>query len=143
MAVTIHLNVVSAEAEVFSGRVTRIFARGILGELEIAPFHAPLLTMLLPGPVHYRLPDNHEQDEYIYVSGGVLEVQPDIVTILADTVVRAKDLDEAEILKAKEKAEEMLKEKQTDFDISLARAELLRAAGMLRALKELRGHIKR
>ena len=130
----IQLNVVSAEAEIFSGKATRVFATGLLGELEITPGHAPLLTGLLPGPVRYR--DADDKEDVIYVTGGILEVQPYIVTILADTVVRARDLNEAEALKAKQQAERLLQDHKADIDYAKARAELARAAGLLRAIKE-------
>ena len=138
---TMHLNVVSARNEIFSGRVTRLFARGTYGELEIAPFHAPLLTLLEPGPIYFRLADN--RDEYLFVSGGVLEVQPDVVTILADEVVRAKDLDEMQMTKAKEAADSATSNKKSDFDLSLARSELVRAAAMMQMIKDVRRQVKK
>ncbi|MBS0286464.1 MAG: F0F1 ATP synthase subunit epsilon [Proteobacteria bacterium] len=131
---TLQLNIVSAEAEIFTGKAQRVFATGIMGELEVTPGHAPLLTGLLPGPV--RIKDANAKEEIIYVTGGILEVQPNIVTILADTVVRARDLNEAEAVKAKQQAERMLKDHKADIDYARARAELARAAGLLRTLKE-------
>lgn len=130
-----HLDIVSAEAAIFSGRVARLFANGVMGELEIAPRHSPLLTILLPGPVRLRHPDG--QDEIIYVSGGILEVQPDVVTLLADTVTRPRDFNEAEVLRVKEQAEKYLKDKHTALEYAQAREELNRAAGMLRAIKRM------
>ncbi|MGD9592137.1 MAG: F0F1 ATP synthase subunit epsilon [Candidatus Berkiella sp.] len=139
---TLQLNIVSAEAEIFKGKAQRVFATGIMGELEVTPGHAPLLTGLLPGPV--RLKDEQGKEDVIYVTGGILEVQPYIVTILADTVVRARDLNEAEAVKAQQQAERILKDHKSDIDYAKARAELARAAGLLRAIKEAKkkGNIK-
>ncbi|HET9843101.1 MAG TPA: F0F1 ATP synthase subunit epsilon [Gammaproteobacteria bacterium] len=133
---TLHLDIVSAEAEIYSGRAERVFASGTLGELEVAPGHAPLLTSLLPGPLRIR--EQGGKEHVIYVTGGVLEVQPQIATILADTVVRAKDFNEAEALKAKQEAEEALKDKKASMDYAKARAELIRAAGMLKAIEKMK-----
>lgn len=140
MAMTFHLDIVSAEEGIFSGLAERVFASGSLGELEVAPGHAPLLTSLLPGPVRIRKQGGSEQ--IIYVTGGILEVQPHVSTLLADTVVRAKDFNEAEALKAAREAEEALKDKQASIDYARARAELMRAAGMLRAIEKIKKHIK-
>lgn len=133
---TIKLDIVSAESEIFSGTARRIFATGTLGELEVGPGHAPLLTGLLPGPVRYFDPDGKE--EVIYVTGGILEVQPNVATILADTVTRARDFNEAEAVKAKQLAEKLLKENKTSVDMAQARAELARAAGLLKAIREMK-----
>jgi F-type H+-transporting ATPase subunit epsilon len=132
----LQLDIVSAEAEIFTGKAQRLYATGVLGELEVTPGHAPLLTGLLPGPV--RIKDAEGKEEIVYVTGGILEVQPDVVTILADTVVRARDLNEAEAVKAKQQAERMLKDNQAGIDYARARAELARAAGLLRAIREAR-----
>lgn len=131
---TLHLDIVSAESEIFSGKALRVFATGIMGELEIAPGHTPLLTGLLPGFVRIR--DVEDKEDVVYVTGGILEVQPHIVTILADTVVRARDFNEAEAIKAQQQAEKALRDHKADIDYSMARAELARAAGMLRAIRE-------
>lgn len=129
------VDIVSAEAEIFKGQAQRLFATGILGELEIAPQHAPLLTKLSPGPVRIR--DAQGQEIVLYVTGGILEAQPHKVTILADTVVRAMDFNEAEAVKAKQQAQELLKDQKTSLDFAKVSAELARAAGMLRAIKEM------
>ena len=136
------LDIVSAEAEIFTGKATRIFLTGILGELEIVPGHAPLITGLMPGPIRIRV--DADKEEVIYVTGGILEVQPEHATILADTVVRARDFNESEAIKAKQQAERLLNDKQVDIDFAQARAELARAAGMLRAIQEMKkkGKIK-
>ena len=131
---SIYLDIVSAEAEIFSGKALRVFASGAVGDLEIAPNHAPLLTKLLPGPIRIREENGHE--EVVYVTGGILEVQPHKTTILADTVVRARDFDEAEAIKAIQQAETALKDKHAKQDYAAAAAKLARAAGMLRAIKE-------
>jgi F-type H+-transporting ATPase subunit epsilon len=131
---TLHLDIVSAESEIFSGEALRVFATGTMGELEIAPGHTPLLTGLLPGFIRIR--DVEDKEDVVYVTGGILEVQPHIVTILADTVVRARDFNEAEALKAQQQAEKTLKDHRADVDYARARAELARAAGMLRAIRE-------
>lgn len=130
----LELKIVSAESEIFSGKAQRVFASGILGELEVSPGHAPLLTGLLPGPV--RIKDIEGKEEVVYVTGGILEIQPEVVTILADTVVRARDMNEAEAVKAKQQAERMLKDNKASVDYAKARAELARAAGLLRAIRE-------
>lgn len=130
----LNLEIVSAEAEIFSGSAQNVFATGILGELGITPGHTPLLTALLPGPVRFK--DETGKEEVIYVTGGILEVQPKIVIILADTVVRADDFNEAEAQKATEQAVSILQDKQAKVDYAIARAELARAAGLLRAIRE-------
>jgi F-type H+-transporting ATPase subunit epsilon len=132
----LQLNIVSAEAEIFTGKAQRLYATGLIGELEVTPGHAPLLTGLLPGPV--RIKDAEGKEDVVYVTGGILEVQPYVVTILADTVVRARDFNEAEAVKAKQQAERMLKDNQAGVDYARARAELVRAAGLLRAIREAR-----
>ena len=133
MAMTIHCDVVSAEAELFSGRVEMVSATGVLGELGIMPGHAPLLTKLKPGPVRLILGGGEE--ETIYASGGFLEVQPGVVTVLADTAARAADIDEAAAQKAMEDAERAMADRSGDFDFSVAAAQLAEAAAQLRVLR--------
>lgn len=133
---TLFLDIVSAEAEIFTGKAQRVFATGTVGELEIAPGHAALLTGLMPGPI--RIKDETGKEDVVYVTGGILEVQPFVVTILADTVVRARDFNEAEAVKAKQQAEHLLAEKHSQIDYARARSELARAAGMLKAIREAR-----
>lgn len=137
MAMTFHVDVVSAEEEIFSGLVEMLFAPGEMGELGIMARHTPLLTSLKPGELRLQMPDG-EEDQYIYVSGGMLEIQPHVVTVLSDTAVRAKDIDEAAALEAKEKAEAALKDKQGDIDYALAEAELAEAVAQLQTLKKLK-----
>jgi F-type H+-transporting ATPase subunit epsilon len=136
MAMTVHLDIVSAEAQIFSGLVEMIIANGKMGELGILPGHTPLLTSLKPGLI--RTIKQGGEEEIFYISGGILEVQPDIVTVLADTAARASDLDEASALEAKERAEKMLENKGGEFDYGLAMNELAEAAAQLRAIQELR-----
>jgi len=136
MAMTIHCDIVSAETEIFSGRVTMVVATGTLGELGIMPGHAPLLTGIKPGPVRLKLDDGSEQ--VFFASGGYLEVQPGTVTVLADTALRADDVDEAAAQQAKEAAERALHDQQADFDFSLAAAQLAEASARLRTLDELK-----
>jgi F-type H+-transporting ATPase subunit epsilon len=136
MANTIHVDIVSAEGEIFSGAATMVFAPAVMGEIGIAPRHAPLLTTLKPGEVRVQTPDGAEQ--FFYVGGGALEVQPHLVTVLADTALRAKDIDEAAALAAKQRAEEALKDKVGQIEIAEAQAELARAAAQLKALERLR-----
>ena len=132
---TIHVDVVSAEGELFSGPAEMVFAPGSEGELGIAPRHAPLLTLLKPGEVRVKTADGEHS---IYVGGGALEVQPNKVTILADTALRAKDLDEAAALAAKQRAEETLGNKLDKISLAEAQAELARAAAQLKMLQRLR-----
>ena len=136
MANTIHVDIVSAERELFSGEATMVFAPAAQGEVGIAPRHTPLLTPLNAGDVRVRTPEGEE--EIIYVSGGMLEVQPHVVTILSDTALRAEDIDEEAALKAKEEAERALADRQADIDEARARAELIQAAAQLAALRKLR-----
>jgi F-type H+-transporting ATPase subunit epsilon len=136
MAHTIHVDIVSAEGEMFSGEASMVFAPGSLGELGIAPRHAPLLTTLKPGEVRVQAEGSDEQ--VFYVGGGILEVQPRVVTVLADTAARAKDLDEAEAQAAKQRAEEALRARGEDLDLAQAQAELARAVAQLRAIERLR-----
>jgi len=136
---SLYLTIVSAQEEIFSGSAQCVFAAGSEGELEILPQHAPLLTQLLPGPL--RLQTLSGTQEVIYVSGGILEVQPKVVTILADVVVRAADFDEAKATEVKQQAEKALSQQALDY--AHVRAELARAAGMLRAIREAKRNLKR
>lgn len=136
MAMTIHVDIVSAEQEVYSGLAEMLFAPAELGEVGIAPRHAPLITKLKPGEVRVKL--NDKESLAYYVSGGLLEVQPDVVTVLADTAIRAKDIDEAAALQAKARAEEMLADKSGKYDYAVAQAELAEAVMQLRTLERLR-----
>jgi len=133
---TVHVDIVSAEEEIFSGLAEMLFAPAELGEVGIAPRHAPLITNLLPGEVRVKVSET-EMLEY-HVSGGILEVQPHLVTVLADTAIRAKDIDEASALEAKAKAEEMLSDKSGKIDFAKAQAELAQAMSQLRTLDRLR-----
>jgi F-type H+-transporting ATPase subunit epsilon len=136
MAMTLHVDIVSAEAEIFSGTAVRVFAPGTMGELGILPRHAPLLTTLRPGEVRVELPGGEEQ--IFYVSSGMLEIQPHVVTILSDTAMRAHDLDEAKSLEAKRAAEEAMKNKTGEMEIAKAQAELAEAVAQLETIKRLR-----
>lgn len=135
-APTIHVDIVSAEGEIFSGQAEMVFAPAQMGELGIAPRHAPLLTLLKAGEVRVKLPGGEEQS--FFVGGGALEVQPKQVTVLADTALRAKDIDEAAALSAKQKAEEALKNREGDISQAEALAELARAAAQLKMIEKLR-----
>lgn len=135
-ASTMQVSIVSQEARIYSGLATMLIAAGVMGDLGIAPRHAPLLTVLRPGPVRIVKPEGDE--EVIYVSGGILEVQSSDVTILADMVVRDSELDEESANKAKALAEKHLLEHHGDLDYSVAQAELAHAVGMLRTIKEIR-----
>lgn len=137
MAMTMHCDVVSAEKELFSGRVTMVIATGTLGELGILPGHAPLLTGIMPGPV--RLLFDNGTEETIFASGGYLEVQPGIVTVLADTAARAEDLDEAAAMAAMEAAERALADQTSDFEYSAVAAQLAEASAQLRILRKRKG----
>ncbi|MCH8140061.1 MAG: F0F1 ATP synthase subunit epsilon [Gammaproteobacteria bacterium] len=136
MATTIHCDIVSAEKEIFSGRITMISATGTIGELGILPGHAPLLTGIRPGPV--RLTMENGEEEVFFASGGYLEVQPGVVTILADTAARAEDLDEAAAIEAQEAAERAIQDQAADFDFSLAASQLANAMAQQRTLEELK-----
>ena len=140
MAITTHLDIVSAEQEIFSGVVEMVVATGELGEIGIVPGHAPLLTVLKPGEIRVTL-QGGAQDVY-YVSGGMLEVQPYYVTVLADTVERADNIDEAAALAAKARAEEAIANKGSEVDYSMATAELARAVAQIRALHKARKMLK-
>jgi len=140
MAITTHLDIVSAEQEIFSGIVEMVVATGELGEIGIVPGHAPLLTMLKPGEIRVTLPGG--QEEIYYVSGGMLEVQPFYVTVLADAVQRADSIDEAAALAAKTRAEEAIANKDADLDYSVAATELARAVAQLRAIQKLRKNLQ-
>ena len=136
MAATMHCDIVSAEKEIFSGRVAMVVASGTLGELGIMPGHAPLLTGIKPGPVRLKLESGEEQ--VFFASGGFLEVQPGVVTVLADTALRADDLDEAAAAQAKEQAERALETQSAEFEFSIAAAQLAEASARLRTLEELK-----
>lgn len=137
---TMHLDIVSAEKSIYSGTVELVVAPLVEGEVGILPRHSPLLARLRPGEI--RVKTQTEELEF-YVSGGMLEVQPHVVSVLADTAVRARDLDEAAALKAKERAEEALKSRQADIDYARAQAELAEALAQLRAIQKLRERAKK
>lgn len=132
----IHIDIVSAEREIFSGEVEMVFAPAIMGEIGIAPGHTPLVTRLAPGEVRIKHTDGTE--EGFYVSGGMLEVQPKIVTVLSDTAVRAEDLDEAAVLKAKEEADRQLHDRTSEIDLATALAETAELAAQLQAIQRFR-----
>ena len=133
---TIHVDIVSAEKEIFSGLAEMVFAPAEMGEVGIAPRHAPLISKLKPGEVRVKI--NASESQPFYISGGLLEVQPHLVTILADTAIRAKDIDEAAALEAKVKAEEALADKSGKIDYATAQAQLAQAVMQLRTLDRLR-----
>lgn len=136
MAMTVHCDIVSAEEELFSGLVEMVIAHGHLGDLGILPGHAPLLTDLKPGPV--RVIKQGGEEEIFYISGGFIEVQPNMVKVLADTATRAKDLDQAAAQAAVKAAEKALNEKGADFDYGSAAARLTEAAAQLRTIEQMR-----
>ena len=133
---TIHVDIVSAEGEIFSGEASMVFAPAVMGEIGIAPRHAPLLTTLRPGEVRVQMPSGEEQ--FFFVGGGAIEVQPHLVTVLADTALRAKDIDEAAALQAKQRAEEALKNRGDAMSAAEAQAELARNVAQLKVLDRLR-----
>lgn len=137
MTMTVHVDVVSAEESIFSGLAEFVVLPGEAGELGILPGHMPLMTRIKPGAVRLKVPQQ-DQEELIFVAGGILEVQPGLVTVLADTAIRGKDLDEAKALDAKRKAEEAMSDKSAEMDYARAQAELAEAVAQLSALKKLR-----
>ena len=141
MSKTIQCDIVSAHEEIFSGEASMIFATGAVGELGISPRHAPLITQLKPGPVRVQTPDGEEA--FFFVGGGILEVMPHIVTVLADTAVRADDLDEAAAARAKEEAERELADRTNEMEIAEAQAKLAEAIAQLQALERLRKNVSR
>jgi F-type H+-transporting ATPase subunit epsilon len=135
MASNFHVDIVSAEREIFSGDAEMVFAPAEMGELGITPRHAPLLTRLKPGTVRVQ---HGGEESVFYVSGGILEIQPHMVTVLSDTAMRAKDIDEAAAQDAKRRAEEALANQTGDLDVARAQAELLEAVARLKAIEQIR-----
>ena len=133
---TIHVDVVSAEESIFSGKATFVALPGEAGELGIYPKHAPLITRIKPGAVRILKPDNTE--ELVFVAGGILEIQPNVVTVLADTAIRGHDLDEAKATEAKKRAEEAMANAKSDIDLARAQGEFAMMAAQLAALSKLR-----
>ncbi len=136
MAMTIHVDIVSAEGEIHSGLAEMVFAPAEMGELGIAPRHTPLITRLKPGEV--RVQTKPGEELHFYVSGGILEVQPHVITVLADTAIRAQDIDEAAAVQAKQAAEEVLAGRTAEFEYARAQGELAEAVAQLRALEKIR-----
>jgi len=134
---TIQVDIVSAEGEIHSGTASMVFAPATMGEVGIAPRHAPMLTPLAPGEV--RVQDENGKEESFYITGGLLEVQPHLVTVLADTALRGDQLDEAAALASQQKAEEELKGASTETDVARAHAELAEARARYRAAQKLKG----
>jgi len=137
MAMTVHVDVVSAEESIFSGLAELVTLPGESGELGILPGHTPLLTRIKPGTVKLKLP-NQDTEELVFVAGGMLEVQPGHVTVLADTAIRCKDLDEAKALEAKQRAEEALSNRTSELEYAEAQIELASAMAQLAAIQKLR-----
>jgi F-type H+-transporting ATPase subunit epsilon len=133
---TIHVDIVSAEGEIFSGEASMVFAPAMMGDIGIAPRHAPLLTTLRAGEVRVQTPGGDEQ--FFYVSGGAIEVQPYLVTVLADTALRAKDIDEAAALQAKQRAEEALQSVTDKVSAAQAQAEIARQVAQIKLLQKIR-----
>ncbi len=136
MAMQVHVDIVSAEGAIHSGSAVMLYAPGEMGELGIAARHAPLITRLKPGDV--RVEDDKGDMAHFYVSGGMLEVQPDVITVLADTAIRAENIDEAKVLEAKRRAEDALAGQTAEFEYAKAQAELAEAIAQLRAIEKLR-----
>ena len=136
MAMTMHVNIVSAEQEIYSGTVIQVFAPAEMGEVGIMPRHAPMLSTLKPGVV--RVISQEGEEQTFFVSGGILEIQPHVVTILSDTALRAADIDESAALEAKSRAEAAMKDKASDLDYAKAKSELIEAVAQIEALKKLR-----
>ena len=134
---TIHVDVVSAEEQIFSGEAKFVALPGENGELGILPRHTPLITRIKPGAVRIERADNGEE-EFVFVAGGILEVQPGTVTVLADTAIRGKDLDEAKASEAKRQAEDALKNAKSDIDLAAAQGEFATMAAQLAAIQKLR-----
>lgn len=141
MAHTIHCDIVSAKEAIYAGKATMVVAHGMLGDLGILPGHAPLLTQLHPGPV--RVVKESGEEEIYYVSGGMLEVQPHLVTILADTAARAADVDEAAAIAARQAALDALQNQKSELDTSVALAQLAEAAAQLRTLQQIKNRAGR
>ena len=141
MTKTIRCDIVSAHEEIFSGEVVMVFATGIAGELGISPRHAPLITKLKPGPV--RVQNEAGEEQFYFVSGGIIEVQPHVVTVLADTAIRGGDLDRVAAEVAKAEAERELVDHKGGMDIAAAQAKLLEAVAQLRAIEHLRKNVNR
>ena len=137
MAMMVHVDIVSAEGEIYSGSAEMVYAPAVMGEVGIAPRHAPLVSRLKPGEVRVD-PGGQESMQHFYVSGGIIEVQPHVVTVLADTALRAADLDEAAALEAKRRAEEAISDKSAEFEYAKAQAELAEAMAQLRAIESVR-----
>ncbi len=135
MAMTLHVDIVSAEREIYSGTAEMVFAPAEMGEVGIAPRHAPMLTRLKPGEVRVQ---TGKEELFFFVSGGMLEVQPHVVTVLADAAMRARDIDEAAAQEAKERAERTIAERTSEFEYAKAQAELAEAVAQLRAIRRLR-----
>jgi F-type H+-transporting ATPase subunit epsilon len=133
---TLHVDIVSAEGEIFSGEATMVFAPAAMGEIGIAPRHAPLLTTLKPGEV--RVQAEGKEEQFFYVSGGALEIQPHLVTVLADTALRAKDIDETAALQAKQRAEDALRNRIGTVEAAELQAQLAQAVAQIRAIEKLR-----
>jgi F-type H+-transporting ATPase subunit epsilon len=133
---TIHVDVVSAEESIFSGEATLVSLPGEVGELGILPRHTPLITRIKPGAVRIQRADNNEE-EFVFVAGGILEVQPHCVTVLADTAIRGKDLDEAKAAEAKRLAEEAVQNAKGDLDLARAQNELIELVAQLAAIRRL------
>jgi len=133
---TIQVEIVSAEEQIFSGEAEMVYAPAVMGEVGIAPRHTPLISPLKPGEV--RLDMGGGKEEFFFISGGILEVQPHLVTVLSDTAIRADDLDEAAALEAQKRAEEALADQQSDLDVAKAKAELAAAAAQIQAIKKIK-----
>jgi F-type H+-transporting ATPase subunit epsilon len=137
MVATVHIDVVSAEESIFSGEAEFVAAPAQMGEVGIYPHHAPMITSIKPGALRIKLADKNEEQP-IYISGGILEVQPGVVTVLADTAIRGHDLDEAQANAAKKAAEEAMKNRSSDVDYAKAQAELAEAIAQIQAIQKLR-----
>ena len=136
MSMTIHVDIVSAEEQIFSGPAEMVYAPAVMGEVGIAPRHTPLISPLKPGEV--RLDVGGGKEEFFFISGGILEVQPHVVTVLSDTAIRADDLDEAAAIEAKKRAEAALADQKSDLDVAKARAEIAAAAAQIAAIQKLK-----